>query len=86
MNKYGRDIDKWKDLPPAWCKNTEVWALLCDEWKRPEWQEVSMQNSENRMAGDNVVHHLSGSASAYRHAKKLVLLFFIFMRYLFAFL
>jgi hypothetical protein len=75
-DKYGFDIEKWKEMLPDWVGNQEFWNSMCDQWARPSWKELSEQNSDNRRALGNVVNHVSGTRSAFRHAKKMVLFLF----------
>lgn len=41
----------------------EGWALLCEHWSTSKFRKSSVTAKQNRIAGDNIVHHRSGSRS-----------------------
>ncbi|KAF3320852.1 Plant transposase (Ptta/En/Spm family) [Carex littledalei] len=65
--KYGVDKEVWKNHPPKWCKNVEAWKGLCDIWSTPKWDQISTTNRENRTKSPDVVYHVAGSRSTYKH-------------------
>ena len=41
----------------------EGWALLCEHWSSSKFRKLSVMAKQNRLAGDNIVYHRSGSRS-----------------------
>ncbi|KAF3333305.1 Plant transposase (Ptta/En/Spm family) [Carex littledalei] len=70
--KYGVDKEVWKNHPPKWCKNVEAWKGLCDIWSTPKWDQISTTNRENRTKSPDVVYHVAGSRSTYKHKQALI--------------
>ncbi|KAF3341224.1 Plant transposase (Ptta/En/Spm family) [Carex littledalei] len=70
--KYGVDKEVWKEHPLKWCKNVEAWKSLCDIWSTPKWDQISTTNRENRTKAPDVVYHVAGSRSTYKHKQALI--------------
>jgi hypothetical protein len=49
---------------------------MCDQWARPSWKQLSEQNFDNQRAPGNIVNHVLGTRSAFRHSKKMILFLF----------
>ncbi|KAF3330249.1 Plant transposase (Ptta/En/Spm family) [Carex littledalei] len=71
--KYGEEKEAWLDYPPKWCKNPEYWKGLLVIWSKDKFVNASATNRTNRMkGGKEVVHHVAGSRSMYRHKEVLI--------------
>ncbi|KAF3338195.1 Plant transposase (Ptta/En/Spm family) [Carex littledalei] len=71
--KFGDEKEIWKDYPPKWCKNLEYWKGLVLIWSKDKFVTASATNRTNRIkGGKEVVHHVAGSRSSYRHKEVLI--------------
>ncbi|KAF3338665.1 Plant transposase (Ptta/En/Spm family) [Carex littledalei] len=71
--KFGDEKEVWIDHPPKWCKNLEYWKGLCIIWSKDKFVTASATNRTNRIkGGQEVVHHVGGSRSSYRHKEVLI--------------
>ncbi|KAF3341225.1 Plant transposase (Ptta/En/Spm family) [Carex littledalei] len=71
--KFGDEKEVWIDYPPKWCKNLEYWKGLVLIWSKDKFVAASATNRTNRIkGGQEVVHHVGGSRSSYRHKEVLI--------------
>lgn len=70
--KYTENKEVWKDHPPRWCTNVEAWKGLCDIWMSARWDQISTINAKNKEVAKDVIYHVAGSRSSYRHKQAMV--------------